>query len=166
MWKLSIFEVFLVCIFQDLDWIRRYTAYLSIFSPNAWKYGPEKLQIRILAYFLVMVLVFKILAQTNQPKYPQARWWLTDVSFKTGYSCLFAIDITPWFALLYTIDFTFSETFLNFTFPKIFNNWLFSYSNDETRTCSFLGRNLFFFAIKVCMVKTIMHSCSISLCRA
>ena len=33
------------------DWIRRdteYTEYLSVFSPNAGKYGPEKLRIRTL----------------------------------------------------------------------------------------------------------------------
>ena len=57
-WKLSVFGDFLVCIFQNLDWIRRYTPYLSIFSPNAGKYGPEKLQIRILNYLLGVVLVF------------------------------------------------------------------------------------------------------------
>ena len=32
-------ELFLVRIFPHLDWIRR--AYLSVFSPNAGKYGPE-----------------------------------------------------------------------------------------------------------------------------
>ena len=47
-WKMSVFVVFLVRIFPYLDWIRRDTDYLSIFSPNAWKYGPEKLRIRTL----------------------------------------------------------------------------------------------------------------------
>ena len=37
---------FLVCIFPHLDRIRRETDYLSIFSPNAGKYGPEKIRIR------------------------------------------------------------------------------------------------------------------------
>ena len=34
-------EYFLVCIFLHSDWIRRDTKYLSVFSPNARKYGPE-----------------------------------------------------------------------------------------------------------------------------
>ena len=33
---------FLVRIFPHSDWIRRNTSYLSVFSPNAGKYGPEK----------------------------------------------------------------------------------------------------------------------------
>ena len=33
---------FLVRIFRYLDWIRRFTKYLSVFSPNTGKYGPEK----------------------------------------------------------------------------------------------------------------------------
>ena len=40
----SIFKVFLVRIFPNSDWIRRESS-LSIISPNAAKYGPEKLQI-------------------------------------------------------------------------------------------------------------------------
>ena len=47
-WKVSVFEVFLVCNFSHSDWIRRDTPYLSIFSPNTGKYGPEKLRIRTL----------------------------------------------------------------------------------------------------------------------
>ena len=35
-------EFFLVRIFPPLDWIWRDTSYLSIFSPNVGKYGPEK----------------------------------------------------------------------------------------------------------------------------
>ena len=35
-------EFFLVRIFPHSDWIWRDTEYLSIFSPNAEKYGPEK----------------------------------------------------------------------------------------------------------------------------
>ena len=33
---------FLVRIFPHLDWIRRDTKYLYLFSPNSGKYGPEK----------------------------------------------------------------------------------------------------------------------------
>ena len=35
-------EFFLVRVFRHSDWIRRDTKYLSVFSPNAGKYGPEK----------------------------------------------------------------------------------------------------------------------------
>ena len=35
-------EFFLVRFFPHSDWIRRDTPYLSVFSPNAEKYGPEK----------------------------------------------------------------------------------------------------------------------------
>ena len=35
-------ELLLVRIFPHSDWIRRDTKYLSVFSPNAGKYGPEK----------------------------------------------------------------------------------------------------------------------------
>ena len=38
----------MVRIFLHSDWIRRDTPYLSVFSPNVGKYGPEKLQIRTL----------------------------------------------------------------------------------------------------------------------
>ena len=35
-------EFFMVRILPHSDWIRRVTEYLSVFSPNARKYGPEK----------------------------------------------------------------------------------------------------------------------------
>ena len=35
-------ELFLVRIFLYSDWIRRDTPYLSVFSPNTGKNGPEK----------------------------------------------------------------------------------------------------------------------------
>ena len=44
-WKVSVFWVFLVPVFLHSDWIRRNTEYVSVFSPNAGKYGPEKLRI-------------------------------------------------------------------------------------------------------------------------
>ena len=47
-WKLSIFRVFLVRILPHSDLIRTDKEYLSLFSPNAQKYGPEKLRIRTL----------------------------------------------------------------------------------------------------------------------
>ena len=45
-WKMSIFGVFVVRIFQNSGWIRRDREYLSVFSPNTGKYRPEKLRIR------------------------------------------------------------------------------------------------------------------------
>ena len=47
-WKVSVFGVFPVRIFPGSDWIRKDTKYLSVLSPNAGKYGPEKLRIRTL----------------------------------------------------------------------------------------------------------------------
>ena len=47
-WKVSLFGVILVPILAHLDLIRRDTPYLSTFSPNAWKYGPEYLRIQTL----------------------------------------------------------------------------------------------------------------------
>ena len=41
-WKASRYGVFLVRIFPHSDWIWRDTEHLSVFSPNAGKYGPEK----------------------------------------------------------------------------------------------------------------------------
>ena len=46
--KVSVFGVFLFRIFQYSDWIWRDTEYLSVFSPNAEKWGTEKLRIRTL----------------------------------------------------------------------------------------------------------------------
>ena len=40
-WKVSVFGVFLVRIFPYLDRIQKDTEYLSIFIPNAGKYGPD-----------------------------------------------------------------------------------------------------------------------------
>ena len=40
-WRLSVFRVILVRIFPPLDWMRRDTPYLSVFSPNMRKYRPE-----------------------------------------------------------------------------------------------------------------------------
>ena len=43
--KVFLIEVFLFRIFPHLDWIGRDTECIFIFSPNATKYGPEKLKI-------------------------------------------------------------------------------------------------------------------------
>ena len=42
-WKLSVLGVFLVGISPHSDWIRRDIPYLSMFSSNAGKYGPENI---------------------------------------------------------------------------------------------------------------------------
>ena len=47
-WKVYVLEVFLACIFPHSNWLRRDTPYLSVFSLNTGKYGPEKLRIRTL----------------------------------------------------------------------------------------------------------------------
>ena len=62
-WKVSAFGVFLVRIFLYSDWIRRDTLYLSVFSPNARKYGPEKLLIQTLftqckLYICIVCILF------------------------------------------------------------------------------------------------------------
>ena len=40
--SVQIRSFFLVRIFPYLDWVRRDTPYISVFSPNEVKYGPEK----------------------------------------------------------------------------------------------------------------------------
>ena len=47
-WKMSVLGVFMVRNFLYLVWIRRDTEYLSVISPDAGKYGPEKLRIQAL----------------------------------------------------------------------------------------------------------------------
>ena len=47
-WKVSVFRVFVVCYFPHLDWLRRDTPYLYVFSQNEGKFRPEKLRIRTL----------------------------------------------------------------------------------------------------------------------
>ena len=41
-WKVSKYGVILSPIFPHSDWIRKDSEYLSVISPNAGKYGPEK----------------------------------------------------------------------------------------------------------------------------
>ena len=47
-WKGSVCGVLLVRIFPYVEWIRRDTEYLCVFSPNVGKYGLEKFRIRTL----------------------------------------------------------------------------------------------------------------------
>ena len=46
--KMSVFGFFMVRILPNSYWIRKDTPYLSVFSPNARKFGPEKFRIRTL----------------------------------------------------------------------------------------------------------------------
>ena len=55
---MSVFRVFLARIFPRSDWIRRDTEYLSVFSPNVGKYGPEKLHTD--TFYAVNLLMKKI----------------------------------------------------------------------------------------------------------
>ena len=58
---MSLFVVILACIFPHLDWIRRDTEYLSVFSPNVGKFGPYQLRIRtLLTQCTLLLFVFKI----------------------------------------------------------------------------------------------------------
>ena len=41
-WKMSVFGVFLVCIFPDSDWIRKDTEYLSVYSVRKWENTNQK----------------------------------------------------------------------------------------------------------------------------
>ena len=47
-WKVPVFGVILVHIFPHSDWIRGDTPYLSVFSSNTEKCGPQYLRIRTL----------------------------------------------------------------------------------------------------------------------
>ena len=49
--------------FPALDQVRRDTSYLSVFNPNAVKYGPEKLRIR--TRFYAVLFIKKVLSINN-----------------------------------------------------------------------------------------------------
>ena len=68
-WKVSVFGVFLVRIFPHLDWIRKDTPYLSIFSPNARKCGPEKLRIRTLCTQFTSIITIHFIALHHFSEY-------------------------------------------------------------------------------------------------
>ena len=57
-WKVPVFGVFIVRIFPHLDLIRRNDEFLSVFSPNTGKYGPEEIQIRTLFMWWIMPRVY------------------------------------------------------------------------------------------------------------
>ena len=57
---MSVFGVFLFRIFPHLDWIRRDTEYLSVFSSNAGKYGAEKIQIQAIFTQCLLLTLLQI----------------------------------------------------------------------------------------------------------
>ena len=81
---------FLACIFPHSDWIWRDTEYLSAFSPNAGKCGPEKLQIPTL--FTQCLLLTKIFNLSNRK-----------VSYIEQMECIFLYTVFDIVALLYFI---------------------------------------------------------------
>ena len=64
-------EFFWSVFFPHLDWIGRYTVYLSAFRPNAGKYRPEKLQMRTL--FMHCSVLRKL-----------ENWWKAWIEFKSS----------------------------------------------------------------------------------
>ena len=91
--KCSNTEFFLVRIFPHSDWIRRNTEYLSVFSPNAGKYGPEKLRICSRSEHLKQIHIrvktfYKISIKNglNKEKYPGKQFdimWTVNYHFVT-----------------------------------------------------------------------------------
>ena len=59
----ALFRVFLVRIFPDFDWIRRFT--ISVFSPNAGEYEPKKPRTRTLS---VGIFSIKSIPEKNTRK--------------------------------------------------------------------------------------------------
>ena len=56
-------EFSLVCIFQHLDWIRRDTSYVSVFSPNAGKYGPGKTSCLETFHAVFCIIIYSFICQ-------------------------------------------------------------------------------------------------------
>ena len=70
-------KFFLVCIFPHSDWILTDSPYLSVFSPNAGKYGPEKL----------LIWIFVSICSLNAGKYGPKKlhmWTLLGIQFECG----------------------------------------------------------------------------------
>ena len=99
-WKGSLFGVFPVRIFSHLDWIRRYTEYLSVFNPNAKKSRPEKLWLRKLFTQCKAQLLG---TQNSVFFYLLLLWYTSDkfmlVKFRKNYCWiqLWAKDHSTWF---------------------------------------------------------------------
>ena len=81
-WKVSVLGVFLVRTFPHLEWIWRDTPYLSIFSPNVEKYGPEKLRIRTLFTQCLAVPCNYYLSLVQRMKHPEDFPWFRVFIFR------------------------------------------------------------------------------------
>ena len=68
------FGVFLVRIFSHLDWIRRFTLQISIFSGNEGKYWPEKFRIWTLRYFQIRSLSIRSISCCTRPHVFTCDW--------------------------------------------------------------------------------------------
>ena len=65
-WKVSVFKIFLVCIFPHSDWVRRETRYLSVFNSNAGKCRQEKLPIWTLLFLTIVLSAENYIHEKNQ----------------------------------------------------------------------------------------------------
>ena len=69
--------------FPHLDWIRIDTQYLSIFSPNARKCGPEQLRIRTFFTLCELTILAKKVYVWQGLDYPSTlRYWLLESRIK------------------------------------------------------------------------------------
>ena len=58
-------EIFLVRILPHSDWIRRDTEYLSVFSPNAGNYEPEKTPYSDTFHAVILALLIDVLKKSE-----------------------------------------------------------------------------------------------------
>ena len=110
---MSVFRVFLICILQHLDWIRRDTEYLFVFSPNEGKHGPEKTGIQ--TYFTQWKpLVFRCF-QGLWKETSNMKWVFSSMIFsikRIQFDLLLLGPIWPWFLATHNnIHFTPSEKY-------------------------------------------------------
>ena len=107
-WKVCVFGVFLVCIFPHSDSIRRYTPYLSVFSPNVGKYEPEKLWIQTLfthclwittalhEQIFAWIFILRTGVSKNWHKLIFANQQIVSVKRKRNFNNAFHVDLFWW----------------------------------------------------------------------
>ena len=87
---MSVFRVFLVRIIPHSDWTRRQTErervrqYLSVFSPNSGKYGPEKLRMRTLFKQWTSPNIFTLNTFTFEQIIELIYWWCNYVMIQVS----------------------------------------------------------------------------------
>ena len=88
-WKVFVMGGFLVRIFPYSDWIRRDMEYLSVSSPNAGKYGPEKFWIQThFTQWIASVITYKTCLHCQlKERYSQIYQTLPWPRFWNSYSC-------------------------------------------------------------------------------